>query len=142
MASLRHVTLTSARGRRLLRACALAVLLAATLAPLGRATTAPAVVVKIRVTLTDTGVVLSPGRAPRGDFARFLIRNTGTKPHTFILGKARRGSGRQSGFSRTLAPRAHASLYLFLDYRGRLPYFSRVASGGAKPATEGFFEIT
>jgi hypothetical protein len=68
-------------------------------------TTAPTVFYNVHVTLTSTRIVLDRHRAPRGTYARFIIRNLDTRPHNFTLGKARRGTGAQSGFSRTLKPR-------------------------------------
>jgi hypothetical protein len=104
-------------------------------------TTAPSAFVNIRVTLTDTRIVLSRHSAPRGAYARFIIHNIGTKPHAFTLGKARRGVGSQSGFTRTLQPRARKILLLFLDYRGRIPYFGSLPSDLPKSAMKGTFTI-
>src|ERR1043165_2112326 len=107
----------------------LAVLVLASLAlvPAAQArpqTTAPTVFLNINVTLTNSRIILDKHSAPRGTYARFIIRNVGTRPHNFTLGKARSGSGAQSGFSRTLKPRQKRILFLFLDYRGPIPYTS------------------
>jgi hypothetical protein len=104
-------------------------------------TTAPTLFVNIRVTITDTRIALSRHNAPRGTYARFIIRNTGTRPHAFTLGTARRGTGRQSGFTRTLQPRSQKILILFLDYRSRIPYFGSLAADRAKPGMRGTFTI-
>jgi hypothetical protein len=104
-------------------------------------TTAPSGFVNIRVTLTDTRIVVSTHTAPRGTYARFIIHNIGTKPHAFTLGKAPRGTGSQSGFSRTLQPGARKILILFLDYRGRIPYFSSLPGDLPKSAMKGTFMV-
>ena len=116
----------------------------AILVPTARAkpsTTAPTAFVNVAVTITDTRITLSRHDVPRGTYARFIIRNIGTKPHAFTLGKARRGTGRQSGFTRTLAPHTRKILILFLDYRSRIPYFGSLASDRAKPGMKGTFTI-
>jgi hypothetical protein len=104
-------------------------------------TTAPTLFVNIGVTITDTRIVLSRHDAPRGTFARFIIRNIGTKPHAFTLGKAKRGTGRQSGFTSTVRPGARKILILFLDYRSRIPYFGSLPADRAKPGMKGTFTI-
>jgi hypothetical protein len=104
-------------------------------------TTAPTLFVNVAVTITDTRIVLSRHDAPRGTYARFIIRNTGTRPHAFTLGTARRGTGRQSGFTRALRPGTRKILILFLDYRSRIPYFGSLAVDRAKPGMRGTFTI-
>jgi hypothetical protein len=104
-------------------------------------TTAPDVIIDIHVTLTNSRIVLSRHNAPRGTYARFTIRNVGTRPHNFTLGKAKRGSGAQSGFSRTLKARHKQILLLFLDYRGPLPYFAGLPADRRKPGMRGVFTI-
>ena len=104
-------------------------------------TTAPTVFYNVHVTLTNTRIVLDRHRAPRGTYARFIIRNLDTRPHNFTLGKARRGTGAQSGFSRTLKPRQKQILLLFLDYRGPIPYTGGLRADRAKPGMQGIFTI-
>ena len=36
-----------------------------------------------RITITDSAIRMSPKRGQRGTLARFILRNQGTKPHTF-----------------------------------------------------------
>jgi hypothetical protein len=129
-----------ARLRLTAVAFAAALATAATAFP-ARATTEPSVTVTVRVTLTDKRIVLSRDQAPRGTFVRFVVHNTGKKPHAFVLGNARHGIGRQTGFARTLRPGTTEILFLFLDYRGRLPYFGTLPAGHAKPAPAGQFTI-
>jgi hypothetical protein len=129
------------------RILALAGLSAAMLAPAaagasrGPSTTAPDVFVDIQVTITDSRIGLSRRTAHRGDEARFIIRNVGTKPHSFTLGTTVRGAGAQTGFSRTLKPKEQQVLLLFLNYRGRLPYRSKFPADRAKPGMRGVFKI-
>jgi hypothetical protein len=120
------------------------VLASLALAPAAQArpqTTAPTVFFNINVTLTSSRIVLDKHRAPRGTYARFIIRNVDTRPHNFTLGKARRGTGAQSGFSRTLKPRQKQILLLFLDYRGPIPYLGGLPADRSKPGMKGVFTI-
>lgn len=111
-------------------------------AALGRPlTTAPDVFVDITVKLTDSRISVNPHGANRGDEARFIIRNTGTKPHAFTLGSTQRGLGVQTGFSRTLKPREQKILLLFLNYRGELKYYSKLKHDLGKPGMTGIFRI-
>jgi hypothetical protein len=104
-------------------------------------TTAPTVFYNIHVTLTNTRIVLDKHSAPRGTYARFIIRNLDTRPHNFTLGTARRGTGHQSGFSRTLKPHQKQILLLFLDYRGPIQYSGGLAADRSKPGMKGVFTI-
>jgi hypothetical protein len=104
-------------------------------------TTAPNVFFNIHVTLTNARIIVDKHRAPRGTYARFVIRNVGTRPLNFTLGRAKRGTGAQSGFSRTLKPRQRQILLLFLDYRGTIPYSSSLPADRAKPGMKGVFTI-
>ena len=104
-------------------------------------TTAPNVYVNIHVTLTDSRIILDRHTGPRGADARFIIRNIGTKPHTFTLGTAKPGTGGQRGFSTTLKPGGKDILILFLDYRGPVPYFDGLPADRSKPGMKGIFTI-
>lgn len=59
---------------------------AAALVPVASATTAPALTVKIRVFMSDTGVTLSQLKAIRGWYANFIVVNRGAKAHKFEIG--------------------------------------------------------
>ena len=107
----------------------------------GPSTTAPSVFVNVLVTLTDTRTILSRHRANRGDEARFIIRNIGTKPRSFALGTLARGNGMQTGFAETLKPKTQKTLLLFLDYRGRVPYKSVLPHERGLPGTKGIFTV-
>src|SRR5664279_1540505 len=99
-----------------LRAVLLAALLAAIAVPVGDSkvtTTAPNGYINVHVTLTDSKVIVSPKTAPRGSDARLIVRNIGTKPHSFTL-----LTGVQTGFSRVFKPGKPSVLVLYLDRRG------------------------
>jgi hypothetical protein len=98
--------------------------------------------VDIHVTLTDTRIALNRRSAPRGDVARFIMRNIGTKPHSFTLGTAARGTGVQTGFSHMLKPKQRKIVFLFLDYRGQIRYYSKLPADRSKPGMTGIFKIT
>ena len=104
-------------------------------------TTDPPPVADIQVKITDTRISVNPSSAERGAYARFIVRNVGTKPHSFTLGTAKRGTGSQTGFSRTVKPKAQKILLLYLDYRGRLPYYSSLPADRSKPGMKGTFTI-
>src|SRR4051794_6800942 len=54
--------------------------------PLGSATTAPGLTVKIRVVMSESGVTLSQVKSYRGWSAHFIVVNQGKKPHRFEIG--------------------------------------------------------
>ena len=104
-------------------------------------TTAPPQVANIKITITDTGIRLSPKIAQRGSMGRFVLVNVGKKPHTIVLGHERRGTGVQTGFSKSLRPSQQAVLLLFLDFRGLIPYRATLPADRSKPAMQGTFRI-
>jgi len=107
----------------------------------GPRTTAPPPVVTIKITITDSRIGMSPKRAQRGSMARFILLNLGKKPHTFKLGHERRGTATQTGFTKPLKPgEQHVAIY-YLDYRGKLPYFSSERADQNKPGMKGIFTI-
>ena len=133
-----------------LRIFAVTVLSAVALVPTARGavraqdrplTTAPNVFVDIQVTITDTRITLNRRTANRGDEGRFIIRNIGTKPHSFTLGSQAYGTGVQTGFSHTLKPKTQKTLLLFLDFRGLIPYRSILPHDRGKPGMKGIFKI-
>jgi hypothetical protein len=104
-------------------------------------TTAPDVYVNVYVTMTDTKFILSRHGGPRGADARFVLHNVGKHPHAFTLGTAKAGTGLQSGFSKTIMPGKQDILILFLDYRGKVPYFGGLPADRSKPGMRGDFTI-
>jgi hypothetical protein len=105
-------------------------------------TTAPPEVVTIKIMITDNAIRMAPKSAPRGDIGRFILVNSGQKPHTFALGHQHRQTGSQTGFTRSLRPGEQHILILFLDYRGTLPYLGTLPTDRTKPAMKGTFRIT
>jgi hypothetical protein len=92
--------------------------------------------------LTDSRISLDRRSAGRGDEVRFIMRNAGTKLHNFTLGGAAvRGTGRQTGFSVTLRPKQEKFILLFMDYRGPIPYKSKLSQDLHKPGMRGVFTI-
>src|SRR5439155_513146 len=75
--------------------------------------------------------------------ARFLMRNSGTKVHSFTLGSTttKRGTGKQTGFSSVLKPKEQKLILIFMDYRGPLPYRSTLKHDLGKPGMRGVFTI-
>ncbi len=104
-------------------------------------TTAPPVVVPVKITITDTAIRMTPKVAVRGAVARFILVNRGTKRHTFLLGTLKHGTGRQTGFVKTLKPSEQSILVLFLDFRGTLPYTAPLPADKSKRAMKGLFKI-
>jgi hypothetical protein len=102
-------------------------------------TTRPQLELDVRVTITDTRIVLDRHTAPRGVEARFHIRNTGTRAHNFTLSGPKLSSGRRQGFSQTLKPGQQKTVRLFLDLRARQAYFSGLAADRSKPKMRGVF---
>jgi hypothetical protein len=100
----------------------------------GPLTTAPNVFDDINVTISDKHLSVSRLRGNRGDVGRFVIRNTGTKTHTFTLGVYAHGTGQnaqgvgkshygvQTGFATTVKPRQQKTFLLFFDFRGPVPF--------------------
>ena len=128
------------------RLFALAAVFAVALVPAAQSarqpeTTAPPPVSNIKVIITDSGITISPKLAQRGSMGRFILVNQGKKPHTFVLGHERRGTGVQTGFKKALKPSQQSVLILFLDFRGAIPYHSPLPADKTKPRMQGIFRI-
>jgi hypothetical protein len=92
--------------------------------------------------MTDTSFTLSRHEGPGGSDARFIIRDTGKKPHDFQLGNKKTGLGFQSGFKADLKPGQQKILILYLDYRGvKVPYFGSLPYDRNNPRMKGVFKI-
>jgi hypothetical protein len=104
-------------------------------------TTAPPAVIPVKIVITDNAVRMTPKVAVRGAVARFILVNRGTKPHTFVLGDQKHGTGKQTGFVRALKPSEQSILVLFLDYRGTIPYHASLPADRSKPGMKGIFKI-
>ena len=123
-----------------LRLCLATVLLGVAFAPVAQSetqTTTPSVYVVIHVTLSDSKVVVSPKTAPRGASARFIMRNIGSKPITFNVGKRTPGLGDLFGFRSVIKPRTQKILLLYLSDRGAIPYYTGDSFASAKPTAKG-----
>ena len=105
-------------------------------------TTAPPEVTTVRINMTDAAFRVGPRSAPRGDLCRFILVNRGKKPHTFALGRTKRGTGSQAGFTRTLKPGQQVMVIRFLDVRGALPYRGTLPVDRVKESMQGTFRIT
>jgi hypothetical protein len=106
-------------------------------------TTDPIEFVTIDVKITDARIAVSPSSAPRGNYARFLVRNAGKKIHTFTLGRrTATGTNLQRGFTLTVKPRHQKILLLYLDYRGKLPYHTNIKAGLNRSGANGIFTIS
>ena len=104
-------------------------------------TTAPDLYVTVNVTMTDTKFVLSAHSAPRGADARFVVHNVGSKTNVFAVGKQGYGTGVQTGFSVSVKPGQKKILILFLDFRGKIPYYSGLAANKRIAGMRGEFVI-
>jgi hypothetical protein len=97
------------------------------LPPNGAATTAPSLIVAVKVTLTPEAVRFSAKRAPRGNYVQFDVRNTTAKRRTFSL----------AGRTIAVPARRRRLLVVFFDARGRYPYVSRTS----QTAIRGIFRV-
>lgn len=104
-------------------------------------TTAPSVYVTVNVTLTDSKVIVSPKGAPRGADARIVVHNIGKKARSLAFDYHALGSGVHGGFDRVFKPGQRSVLFLFLDSRGVIPYFSGPSFDRTSPASRGTFTV-
>src|SRR3954454_19857032 len=95
--------------KKLLLLAAIGALAASLAVPSALATTAPAVSVKILVTVTDKAATFSTTGGRRGWAAHFTVKNVGKKPHQFEIGGLK---------SKLLAPGAKATIGAYLEDRG------------------------
>ena len=84
-----------------------------TLLPSATATTAPAVQVTIKVTVSDHGIKMSQYTARRGWAAHFVVRNTGSKTYAVDIGGLLTGP---------IAPGKRKTVSASLEERGTYPY--------------------
>jgi hypothetical protein len=110
-------------------------------APTAPSTTAPDLYVKVNVTITNTRFILSLHSGPRGADARFDIHNVSNKTNIFAIGNEKYDTGVQTGFSTAVKPGQTKILILFLDIRGKLPYYSGLPADRNNPGMKGIFDI-
>ena len=103
---------------------------AATLvAPSAMATTEPAIVMNVNVTVSDGALTFSKLRARRGWGANFVVTNRGSKPYQFEIGGLK---------TRVLRPGQKARVSAAFEERGRFPF----GVVGTKIATQkGWFVV-
>lgn len=111
-------------------------------------TTEPTQEIRVEVTLTDSGIKLSHKVGERGWVALFVVRNKGTKPHSFeVAGKGGLALQANVSFKNGLATPVMKPgskfkvLLIFLDVRGALAYRSYVPADLKNPRMRGTFTI-
>lgn len=92
----------------------------------------------VKVTIKDKSIAMVPNHAVRGSTITFILTNRGSKTHTFVIGDATRGTGKGQGFKQTLKPNQQFTKVMFLDYRGTMPFTTKV---GSKVLAKGAFHI-
>ena len=108
---------------------ALALAAIALCVPAATATTAPTLTVRIKVTMSETGVTLSQKSGYRGWNANFVVRNVGKQRHQFEIGGLT---------TPVLAPGARRVLKVELALRGRVTYHDQLNPG---PSSRGYFRV-
>ena len=113
---------------------------AAALAAAGSAsgTTNVPAIFTVKVNIYDAKLTMSPNHAVRGSTITFVMINRGKKTHTFQIGDVKRGAGFGQGFRQTLKPNQQFQKVMFLDYRGKMPFTTRV---GTRIVARGTFTI-
>jgi hypothetical protein len=108
---------------KLLVGLAAAAVLTAIVAPVGTATTEPAIQITIRVTLTDSSISMSRLTAKRGWGGHFVIRNVGKKSHSVDIGGLRTAA---------IKPGGKAVIKASFETRGKYPFKVILNSSGSK----------
>lgn len=99
--------------------------------PSATATTAPAVQVTIKVTVTDKGITMSRLQARRGWAAHFVVRNLGTKPYAVDIGGLLTGP---------IRPGTRKTVSASLEERGTYPF--KVILSTPTKKHSGIFRVT
>jgi hypothetical protein len=103
---------------------------AAMAAPTGSVTTAPVIIITVRVNVTDTAFTMTRYRARRGWGAHFVVTNAGKKPHRLDIGGL---------LTPVIAPGKRARVSAGLEERGRYAVKITVNNGG--PKHSGWFTV-
>ena len=114
--------------KKLLLLAGIAALAVSLAVPSALATTAPAVSVKILVTVSDNAATFSTQGGRRGWAAHFTVKNVGKKPHRFEIGGLK---------SKLLKPGELGRIGAYLEDRGAFEW--KVDQGG--PHLQGFFKV-
>ncbi len=116
-------------GRKLIAIVVAAFAIATAFSGGASATTVPAAIIPVKVTITDSGLVFSKVRARRGWGVHFTITNRSKKPAQVDIGGL---------VTPVLAPGTKGRVSASLDERGQYPY-TVVGSSNAKQ--KGFFTV-
>ena len=116
-------------ARKLMMVMIVSLALAAGLSSGASATTVPAAIVPVKVTITDAGIVFSRVRARRGWGVHFNIVNKSKKPAQVDIGGL---------VSPLLKPGGKGRVSASLDERGRYPY---LVVGTKKAKQKGWFTV-
>jgi uncharacterized cupredoxin-like copper-binding protein len=114
---------------------------AGSVTPKAPSTTAPDLIFTVNVTMTNTKYTLSVHSGPRGADARFVIHNVSNKVHNFAIGSEKFDTGVQTGFQTSVKPGQQKILILFLDIRGKIPYFPGLKADRKNRGMYGDFSI-
>jgi Cupredoxin-like domain len=102
---------------------------AASLLPSASATTAPTIIITVRVNVTDSAIRFSQLRVRRGWGVHFVVRNGGKRPHRVDIGGL---------VTPVIQPGKRGRVSASLEERGRYPF--RVTLNGT-PRQKGFFIV-
>lgn len=116
-------------ARKLMAVVVASLAIAAAFSGGASATTVPAAIIPVKVTITDTGVVFSKLRARRGWGVHFNIVNKSKKAAQVDIGGL---------VSPVLQPGGKGRVSASLDERGRYPY---EVVGAKADAAKGFFTV-
>jgi hypothetical protein len=114
---------------------------AGSVTPIAPSTTAPDLIFTVKVTMTNTNYTLSVHSGPRGADARFVIHNISNRTHNFAIGSEKFDTGVQTGFQASVKPGQQRILILFLDIRGKIPYFPGLKADRKNRGMYGDFTI-
>ena len=103
-------------------------------------TTVPTPYLTVKVTMTDSKFTLSKHSGPQEWDARFVIHNTGTKPHAFDFHGA--SGAYESNVNTLVQPGQSKVMILFLNRQGAtLHYFGSLAADRNNTGMQGVFKI-
>lgn len=103
-------------------------------------TTEPGEIIKVRVTLTDTKMVVTDLTVERGQQVDFWVRNIGRRSHDFTFEGQGAAALSNLGLSTgAIKPRKTVVLQLYMDYRGKFTLRSKMDP--AKPGLKKTFTV-
>jgi hypothetical protein len=105
-------------------------------------TTVPTPYETVNVTMTDTRFTLSTHSGPMGWDARFVIHNTGTKPHALGFRGLEPSAAVSSTINAVVQPRQQKIVIVYLNRVGaKLRYFGSLPADRNKSGMQGVFSI-